>query len=194
MGGCPGRAERRICVYLRSFAVEFRPENGALDRKWTQMDANEGLEGPKTEIFSRKTGKGHENRMGRGRKLRNLRKMGLKVLRNGSKRPENYEFCEWGVKTGRADARRARDGSRNSQERRFSAGKQERGRKTGWERGIHPVFLSISCFPASALWMSGPDSPATRGGGGLRGLWGRDASPRRPRSQKHRTPRRGVPT
>ena len=168
MGGARGGPKGPfacICVHLRSiFAGKRRsgPQMDAKGRKW-------GRGAAKTVIFSRKTGKGHENRMGRGRKLRNLRKMGLKMPRNGSKRPENYEFCEWWVKTGRADARRARDGSGNSQKRRFSAGKQERDTKTGWERGIHPVFLSISCFPASALWMSGPDSPATRGGGGLRG-------------------------
>ena len=80
-GGCPGRAERHICVYLCSFAVNIRPENGDLDRKWTQMDANGGLEQPKT-------GKWHENSMGKGRKLRNsrkTRKMGLKMLKNSLK-------------------------------------------------------------------------------------------------------------
>ena len=65
MGGVPGRAERPICVNLRSFAVNFRSENGDLDRKWTRMDANGGGERPRTVIFSRKTGKGHKNRMGR---------------------------------------------------------------------------------------------------------------------------------
>ena len=40
--------------------------------------------------------------------------MGRKCLKNGLKRPENYEFDEWrewGVKTGRADARRVRGGA-----------------------------------------------------------------------------------
>lgn len=86
-GGCPGRAERLICVYLRSFAVEFRPENGALDRKWTQGDANGGWERPKTGIFSRKTGKGHENRMGTG---------------NSSFFPEHFLFSCFGFMDERA--------------------------------------------------------------------------------------------
>lgn len=84
---CPGRAERLICVDLRSFAVEFRPENGDLDRKWTQMNANGGGERPKTVIFSRKTGRGHENRRGRG---------------NSSCFPEHFLFSCFGFMDERA--------------------------------------------------------------------------------------------
>lgn len=92
-GGGVGRADARrarggpkvpfacICVHLRSIFGLKTAIWTANGRKWG------GLEGPKTVIFSRKTGKRRENRMGKGRKLRNSRKMGRKVLRNDSKRP-----------------------------------------------------------------------------------------------------------
>ena len=62
-----------ICVNLRPFAVEFwrlgalgQPENGDLDRKWTQMGAGNSLG---MGFLAGKQEKGHENRRGRGREL-----------------------------------------------------------------------------------------------------------------------------
>ena len=74
---------------LRPFAVEFwrlgalgQPENGDLDRKWTQMDANGGWEQPGKGIFGRKTGKGARKQEG-GRlkttKIAKIAKNGLKI-------------------------------------------------------------------------------------------------------------------
>ena len=116
------------------------------------MDANGGGEQPEKGVFGRKTGVGQENRRGRGRKLRNSRKMGRKVLRNGSKRPENYELGEFSRMGGenRPSGRSACPGWAREQPKTeiFSrkTGKGHENRRGRGYSSCFPEHFLFSCF------------------------------------------------
>ena len=88
-----------ICGRFSAFGGLRRAQNAVLDRKWTQMDANGGLEGPKTGIFSRKTGKGHENRRGRAGNYEIREKREKLVGKCENRQPHAEAWTTYGLST-----------------------------------------------------------------------------------------------
>ena len=80
-----------ICGSFSVLEALGQPENGDLDRKWTQMDANGDWEQPEKGIFGRKTGKW-------GRKTGGGRVGNYEIREKREKRAENRSKM---VKNGR---------------------------------------------------------------------------------------------